>query len=60
MWTQELVRKDFEDALTSGRCRGKEQSVVGRDKGFRRSDVWEEAGTGGNGAPQANKVLVCL
>lgn len=39
--TQELVRKDFGDALMSGGCRGKEQSVVGRDKGFRQgSKFW--------------------
>jgi len=33
--TQDLARKGFEDALMSGGCRGKEQSVVGRDKGSR-------------------------
>ena len=39
--TQELVRKDFKDALTSGGCRGKEQSVVGKDKGFRQGwKIW--------------------
>lgn len=38
---QELGRKDFEDALTSGGCRGKKQSVVGRDTGFRQGwKIW--------------------
>lgn len=39
--TQELIRKDFKDALMSGGCRDKEQSVVGRAKGFRQPwKIW--------------------
>lgn len=40
---EELVRKDFEDALMSGRCRGKAHlsSVVERDKGYRQGgNIW--------------------
>lgn len=58
---QKLVRKDFEDALMSGGCRGKEQSVVGGHKGFRHCwKIWYIGGgrEGEKGTSQANKRLV--
>lgn len=43
MGTQELVGKDFEDAVTLGRCRGKDRAGGGKDKDSSgRSGVWEE------------------
>lgn len=39
--TQKLARKDFKDALLLGGCRGKEQSVLGRDKDYRQAwEIW--------------------
>lgn len=61
--TQELARKDFEDALMSGGCRGKEKSLVERDKGFRQGwKIWCIRGDrdGEKGTSQANQRLVWL